>query len=299
MANDDIQGTITDSNGNSISNAVVTLFLNNNPNKAITTQADSNGNYIFNNHPDGDGTTKNWHLAAYDPNDTSRQFKSLHSVSASLADSIPDSAVSRWTLNDTDTGSGKTTDSWGGNDATLNNGVTTGIVGANQTYNTGEGHSYDGTGDDAITQNAGVTSFPFTLAVWTKTSSSGVVISIHGGNTSHTMLRVQNGKLLWGNYANSNYSGYGGNTIVSDGEWHHLIIAVSSSNAVGYVDGAQDWSASHSAPFPSVDEILFGIQRTSDDASRFAGNIDDIRLYDKQITSTEASNLYNTGYING
>lgn len=95
MANRDIQGTVTDSGGNAISNAVVALFLQDNPNAVRTTQADSNGNFIFQGHPDGDGTLQTWHLTCRDPNDSSRQFRSLHTVSAELPDVLPEGTVTR------------------------------------------------------------------------------------------------------------------------------------------------------------------------------------------------------------
>jgi hypothetical protein len=95
MASDDIQGQVTDSNGNAVTNAVVALWSQSNPNNVVTTQADASGNYLFEDHPDGDGTSQNWHLAAYDPSDGTRQFPSLHSVSAQLLPAIPDSVVSR------------------------------------------------------------------------------------------------------------------------------------------------------------------------------------------------------------
>lgn len=93
MADDDIQGQVVDQDGNTVANAVVALWKQDAPNQVITTQADSSGNYIFDSHPDGDGTSQNWHLAAYDPNDGSRQFPSLHSVSSQLDIGIPDSGL--------------------------------------------------------------------------------------------------------------------------------------------------------------------------------------------------------------
>jgi len=93
MASDDIQGTITDDTGTAISGATVALWLQSSPGQVVTTTTDASGNYIFENHPDADGTSKTWHLAARDPNDSTRQFRSLHSVSASLPSpsTIPDS----------------------------------------------------------------------------------------------------------------------------------------------------------------------------------------------------------------
>lgn len=93
MANDDIQGQVTDQDENAVPNATVALWSQSNPTEVITTQADANGFYEFTGHPDDDGTTQEWHLAARDPNDDSRQFPSLHSISSQMSPVIPDSVV--------------------------------------------------------------------------------------------------------------------------------------------------------------------------------------------------------------
>jgi len=93
MANDDIQGTVTDADGNAVGGAIVALWDQDNPNEVVTTTADSNGDYIFKTHPDADGTATNWHLTARDPNDGTRQFPSLHSVSAQITTAIPNDGL--------------------------------------------------------------------------------------------------------------------------------------------------------------------------------------------------------------
>jgi len=122
MASDDIQGQVTDGTGNAVANAVVALWNQDNPTKVITTQADSNGNYVFTNHPDGDGTSQNWHLAAYDPNDGSRQFPSLHSINSQLPLDIPDGVVTQYQFED-DSDTTTATDAVGSNDASITGGT--------------------------------------------------------------------------------------------------------------------------------------------------------------------------------
>jgi len=70
MAQDDIQGQVVDGSGNPVSGAIVELTKSYQSTpveqqRAVRTTTDSNGNYIFNGHPDSDGTTQEWHVAAY------------------------------------------------------------------------------------------------------------------------------------------------------------------------------------------------------------------------------------------
>lgn len=101
MADSDIQGIITDETGTTISNAIVAVWLQSNPKNVVTTQTDSNGQYVISNHPDGDGSSQNWRIAVRDPNDSSRQFLSPHSVSAQLSPGIPASVVYDFETGDT------------------------------------------------------------------------------------------------------------------------------------------------------------------------------------------------------
>jgi hypothetical protein len=96
MASDDIQGKITDVDGNAISGATVYLFSQDNTTEVTSTVTDSNGNYIFGSHPDGDSTTQNWHVVAeYDDGSNYYNTYSKPYVDAQLSSVLPDSVVSR------------------------------------------------------------------------------------------------------------------------------------------------------------------------------------------------------------
>lgn len=313
MASDDIQGTVTDSGGNTISNAIVALWKQGSPNNVITTQADSNGNYIFKDHPDGDGTSQNWHLAARDPNDSSRQFTSLHSVSASLT-AIPDSGISRWTFDDADTESGTAIDSWGTNDGTIN-GVTTGASGANQTYATNESYSFDG-GDDyiALGTDSSLTmgSGDYSIACWFQTSTvaNQVFIACDDNSSSngyYFLFLRDEGDVRFtlssdGGTSNRSINTTQTNTL-DDSNWYHIVCTWNNSNddITIYVDGSEDSGAMDTtgAGGNSIDIGTagnIGRRPISNDLYN-AGNLDDVRLYNKELTATEVSNLYNNGSI--
>src|SRR6056297_3578794 len=75
MAQDDIQGQVVDGSGNPVSGAIVELtksYQSSPLDEQVVrrTTTDSNGNYIFEGHPDGDGTTQEWHVSAYNHDGT-------------------------------------------------------------------------------------------------------------------------------------------------------------------------------------------------------------------------------------
>lgn len=93
MANDDIQGQVTDSSGNPIDGAEVYLFSQDNVNTVLQTTTDVNGNYIFENHPDGDGTSQQWYVTT--SHTDVEQFTAYGKpyVSAQLSSAILDSGA--------------------------------------------------------------------------------------------------------------------------------------------------------------------------------------------------------------
>jgi len=119
MAQDDIQGQVVDAQGNPVSGAIVELTrsFESNPveeQTVLRTTTDSNGNYIFESHPDGDGTTQDYHVSCYN-HDGTAYVNSFNNpgVTADLSPAIPDSEI----YQDVEEGDGTTTfssdsDSW-------------------------------------------------------------------------------------------------------------------------------------------------------------------------------------------
>jgi len=98
MAQDDIQGQVVDAQGNPVSGAIVELtksYQSSPLDEQVVrrTTTDANGNYIFEFHPDGDGTTQEWHVSCYN-HDGTAYVNSFNNpgVTADLpSNAIPDS----------------------------------------------------------------------------------------------------------------------------------------------------------------------------------------------------------------
>jgi hypothetical protein len=290
MANDDIQGTVTDANGNAVGGAIVALWYQGSPNKVVTTQADSNGNYIFTQHPDADGTSRNWHVAARDPTDKTRQFPSLHSVSSQLSPAIPGSGVALYNFEQ------DVTDPWGNNDGT-NNGVpfvTTAQVGDYAA-------DFDGTDDYVDNTGFGIGGTGASIAFWAKprtVSYSGIARVVFWGDGSPQFeIHLDDGKWDALYFNGSNPVGNVKSSATSGTYIHAAYVWRDQQEAELYIDGSSVGTTSHSssASFSGIkNRIGFHGDGTG---NHYDGLLDDLRYYNKGLSDTEVSNLYNTGTI--
>jgi len=221
--------------------------------------------------------------------------------------SVPPSLVSHWTFDDPDTNSGTAVDVVGSNDGTIN-GATTGVSGANETYATNEAYSFDGSGDGVDFGRVGDGLEAFSVAAWVNPDSlaGDASILIRDGGTKqtdrHWALRIDDSSgtvgLLVQDSDNTKIVTRSSATI-STGSWSHLVGTVGGTTATIYVDGTAEGSSSNSS---------YGVHPTSAQPAKAAGadpggyvyydgEIDDARFYDKELNSTEVSNLYNNGGI--
>lgn len=211
---------------------------------------------------------------------------------------IPDSGVSRYTFDDADTNNGTATDVWGSNDGTIN-GATTGVTGAGQTYTTNEAYDFDGTDDNVdIPENFTVSgSSAFSVATWINPDVTDQQIIINFG--SHDQ-RIHYGrssqKITLYNYDGNNASEVASNTDISTGSWAHIVVTHNSGSVNFYLDGSEDGSGSvQTDPQTGVNAAIG--KNIHDNTAHYDGSVDDLRIYSKELSSTEVSDLYNTGSI--
>ena len=149
----------------------------------------------------------------------------------------------------------------------------------------------------------------FTASAWIKTSSAGSVtisdiFTIRQNNSGANAGGID---LLL--YTNT----YGGKVIVQaddggttgyrvgtrnlrDGQWHHILGVRSGSTINVYVDGMLDNSSDNvtvSGNISSTFEATIGGE-TVHSSNDFTGLIDDVRIYNRALSSSEITSLYNT-----
>lgn len=216
---------------------------------------------------------------------------------------IPDSGVARWSLDHEDTDSGTALDSWGGYDAIIN-GATTGVSGANETYDTTEAYRFDGNNDYLVAPSLGSGfSAGFSFATWIKPTfqSSGDYnyIAQYGHDTK--VWRFEQDDVSRGTIEFGLYNGSGWDEVATaefpENTWSHLTGTFDGSRIVVYRNGSSVASGSGSLANDSGDQFELG--------SRFGGNhnwqgdMDDPRVYGEALSPSEVGNLYNTGSIYG
>lgn len=208
---------------------------------------------------------------------------------------IPDSGVSRWTFDSVDLDGSDPIDVWGDNDAT-NNGATTGVDGTSETYDTGEAFEFDGTDDyvsaavpDEI-QGTGDKS----AALWFRYDSQGYMLAIGTNDISQgfgAFVHTDDKLNFWG----SNDDFTTGEELTT-GQWYHVAITYDGDDVAVYLDGDNAADGVRSKNLDTGDDETTIGARMGGRVS-IEGRIDDVRIYDKALSSSEISNLYTSGRI--
>jgi hypothetical protein len=210
--------------------------------------------------------------------------------------------VLHWKFNE-GTGTTANDSTGGGHDGTLTN------MDAADWVNTGlpdvpSGSSYaldfDGANDFVIASGDAykgvVGTAERTIAAWIKGTKLNACVANWGVNTAGQKwtFRVQDGNGTAGALRVEVNGGYQvGNTVINDDAWHHVAAVLPSQGSPDvshirlYVDGIlEDISASQVRAINTVGTQTF---RVANDFStrRFQGRIDEVRLYDHALTSTE------------
>jgi len=153
---------------------------------------------------------------------------------------------------------------------------------------------------------------PFTLSAWINTTSSGsykIIMGMGGVNgvaaKGLTMWINPSGKLhaSWGNGSAEDYWTNSATTSINTGNWFHVAITVNGlTNPVvkGYVNGAAEGSGSTGNDSITFDSsFTIGTRNSGGNlASYWDGEIDQVRIFNKELSSTEVGYLYNDDTAN-
>jgi len=216
---------------------------------------------------------------------------------------IPPSGVFRFEFE------GDVTDSWGSNDATDNT-----SAGFSNTSKTGlQSKDFDGSNDHLRIPNSSDLDDIRSLFAWVR--PNGLAPNTFG-NTIYNDAATSNGSsddvrlLRMGRDdglvrimdGNNTLSFVPFNQTFDDNEWYHLGFTYATDGTLKvYVDGTEvNQSSSNDGTFLDVNVGANIGARLLDNGSNdrfFAGLIDDLRGYDKELSTAEVSNLFNNGQI--
>jgi len=213
----------------------------------------------------------------------------------------PESAVSRYTFDNAETSGGNAIDTWGTNDAPIT-GATTGAAGANQNYTTNESYSFDG-GDDYVN----IPDFfdpatwgGYSVAVWLYTDvldgKSHRAIDFRANHVGGLNIKTSNDLRAWHRDSSGNTQEVAFS--LTTNTWTHVVATWDGSTLELYRDGTSvgDTSAPGTSSQNFTDTIG-AFDAGPEDV--WDGRLDDWRIYDRALTTTEVSNLYNSGDIRG
>ena len=148
------------------------------------------------------------------------------------------------------------------------------------------------------------------ITAWVKlvtnvtTSASYDIISNNGGTTQGTYIftLIDSGGndtvLARGTiYTSGGAQTVTGTTKLNDSAWHHIafVLNTSGTGLVIYVDGAKDntGTVTYSGTLAALTANVYLGERSAGTTNNFRGTMDDVRIYNTALTSTEITTLYN------
>ena len=206
---------------------------------------------------------------------------------------IIDNILSYWKL---DVNSATQVDSAGSNDGTVSGATftTSGLI--NNAYD------FDGTNDcinmgDVLDPGTGA----WSCSMWFKTSSTGAFKQLIGkteadGNSEWEIRIKSDNKLNGSFFEGASSDSTTGTSTVTDGAWHHVVLTrpAAGGNVTLYVDGSSEDSVGNSS-YNSTNALDLVVGETSNALFDFTGIIDEIGIWDKELSSSEVTALYNSG----
>lgn len=222
---------------------------------------------------------------------------------ASQNQKLTDGLIGLWSFDGPDLTSTTVLDRSGqGNDGTLQNGPkpTRGAI--------GQALEFDGVDDhiDANDVYDFANSTPFSISVWAKPedfdldfqallakrteNDDGWIFIIRPTNDPSPKLAMQ----FWSNSAASSVTS---DVDVAEGQWSQLAFTFDGTTGKLYINGTEVGSGTMTKVLPDTPtDLTFGAGQSTGDLSQyFDGSIDDVRIYNRAISSQEVKQLWSMG----
>jgi len=151
----------------------------------------------------------------------------------------------------------------------------------------------------------------FSVSAWFRTNTSATMYILSGVGSSgdfydgfQVYLSSGNPNFAVGNGASS-YDGAKNTTAnLIDDSWHHVVAVMNGSTYTVYVDGSSTGSTDigtgtvSTTPSTNGDDLKIGARFDDNNTFAFNGYIDDVALFNRALTSSEVSDIYdNAEYL--
>lgn len=194
---------------------------------------------------------------------------------------------------------GNSNDYWGsndGSDTSIAYGTSYGKIGEGAYFDGGNGHS-------TVISNEDLALNDFSVSFWINTTQTDPYIIVFDGGgwwgASQSFLVQLNdvsGKLGFGIRNGGTVSYFDSSNTVNDGTWHNIVVISDGSYIRMYIDDVLDTSLSSSnLNVETNGNYVFGGRLYYSNAT-LQGDLDEIGIWSKVLSSQEIEDLYNSGY---
>ena len=152
--------------------------------------------------------------------------------------------------------------------------------------------AFDGVDDRVVVpynSSLDVASSSHSLSFWLKTTDGSTQVVMEKGRGGELAAFIIGNKIYWGGA----YSYYGGTTVVNDGNWHNIIFVADGAYSAIYIDGSSVATKTVALPSTNTDDFVYGTDANGGNA--YAGNLDEISIYNYALTSVQVAEIYNSG----
>ncbi len=201
-----------------------------------------------------------------------------------------DGIVAHYKMND-NAASTDVLDSKGGN---------TGTAAANTSGKTGVGKinealSFNGTSDKIDATYIPNQASAFSFAAWINPTDFDTNAQIYNNANStndRAVLSIGTSGTIRGGYFNGTLIGKRSSSVQATGSFIHVVYTFDGTNGNIYINGSLDNDGTSSAGTNDGNELRLGVRGSTD---WFTGAMDDVRIYDRVLSASEASTIYNSG----
>ena len=205
-----------------------------------------------------------------------------------VTSSLPPNLLAAYGFNE---GGGTTTA-----DASGNGNMAT-LVGATWTTGKyGQGLAFNGSNQYVTGTDIDFPSGPFTLSGWFQTGAVGPrkILSKYLSSTNQIyVMTLANGGVLAGLYDGTDSQEVQTSQSYVDNIWHHFALVVTGTTLELFIDGVSQGTDTHDNSLPVNNEV-WNIGRRADNVQYFQGALDEIKFYNKALTSAEILSDMNT-----
>ena len=191
-----------------------------------------------------------------------------------------------------------------------NNGVLSGAVKNDSEGAVGTSVTFDGANDGVnVSENTGlgIGTGDVTVSTWIKSNSVSSISHIAGdlqgsGGSGYSIILQASGRFGFFIRSGGNVLSTDDGYVVDDDQWYHVATVFDrDGNGVRYVNGEQYGSTDDiSSISGSVDNsVLFSLGLLPDNTQDFSGEIDEVQVHNRTLTSSEIRQLYIAGRDGG